>query len=99
MEKHEISIYLTEEMDPEYVISLVHEAVKYNSYILFRTKKFQLNAKSILSMLGFAAFLEGRVRIVAEGDDSLEAIKNLQAFLSPKCSETTSAAKIHSILK
>lgn len=38
MKKHEISVYLTKEMEPEYVISLVHEAIKFNSYILFQTK-------------------------------------------------------------
>ncbi|ASS90507.1 MAG: HPr family phosphocarrier protein [Bacillaceae bacterium] len=92
MKKHEISVYLTKEMEPEYVISLVHEAIKFNSYILFQTKKLQLNAKSVLSMLGFSAFLEGHVVISAEGEDSLEAVKNLQDFLSPKCSKATSLA-------
>lgn len=57
--------------------TLCREAMKFSSYITFKHKEGEYNAKSVLSVLGACVKKGDTINIFCDGDDEQEALEAL----------------------
>ena len=60
---------------------VVQKANDFNSTIFLEKDEDRVNAKSIMGVMMLAAGEGSRIKIIAEGEDELEAVKTISALL------------------
>jgi len=60
----------------------VQTASKFKSHIELKTGTKTINAKSIMGMFALSTFDGGSITIVANGEDEVQAVDELAAFLT-----------------
>lgn len=61
---------------------LCKEAMKYKSFITFQYGQGSANAKSVLSVLGLCVKCGDEITIFCEGEDEIEALRNLVTVIN-----------------
>lgn len=60
---------------------LVQKANAFSSSIHIEMQNVRVNVKSIMGMMSLTMTNGGKLRLVADGEDEIEALDELQAFL------------------
>ena len=60
---------------------VVQKANDFNSTIFLEKDEERVNAKSIMGVMMLAAGEGSKIKIIAEGEDELEAVKTISALL------------------
>ena len=77
-----IKVNTTSVYEPRALAELVGLANKYTSHILLAMGSRQVNAKSIMGIMGLGLDVDKDIVIRAEGEDEAQAIAEIEAFLT-----------------
>jgi phosphotransferase system HPr (HPr) family protein len=80
--KKEITVKTTSVYEPRALAELVGLANNYSSRVLLIMEKRQINAKSIMGIMGLGLDVDKVITIDAEGTDEAEAILAIENFLT-----------------
>ena len=84
MIKKEITIQLDSGLDTRPVALLVQVASQFRSDIHLESGSARVNAKSIMGMMTLGLVTGEEVTVTANGDDELEAMDQIEAYLTKK---------------
>ena len=84
MIKKEITIQLDSGLDTRPVALLVQVASQFRSDIHLESGSVRVNAKSIMGMMTLGLVTGEEVTVTANGDDELEAMDQIEAYLTKK---------------
>ena len=82
MIKQEITIQIPEGLEARPVALLVQVASQYDSRIYVEIGDKKVNAKSIMGMMTLGLSAGESVIVSAEGNDEMDAIENIEKYLS-----------------
>lgn len=80
--KKEITVKTTSVYDPRSLAELVGLANGFSSRIMLIMENRQINAKSIMGIMGIGLDVDKVITIEAEGEDAAEAILAVDNFLT-----------------
>jgi phosphotransferase system HPr (HPr) family protein len=80
--KKEITVKTTSVYEPRALAELVGLANNYSSRVLLIMENRQINAKSIMGIMGLGLDVDKVITIDAEGTDEAEAILAIENFLT-----------------
>ena len=80
--RKDIVVQMENPMEPTPIAHLIQLANRFSSQIYFEMGSQKVNAKSIMGMMNLVLTEGSNVTIYAEGEDSQEAIAELEQFLS-----------------
>lgn len=82
MTEKSITIQLTEGLQARPVAMLVQVASQHESSVYIEAEGKKVNAKSIMGMMSLALGTGETVKVIAEGADEKEAIRDIEEYLS-----------------
>ncbi|MCD7813796.1 MAG: HPr family phosphocarrier protein [Lachnospiraceae bacterium] len=82
MTKKEITIQLPSGLEARPIAMLVQVASQYESEIHLESNGRNVNAKSIMGMMTLGLDTGDKVLVTADGADELEAVNNIEEYLS-----------------
>ncbi|MCD8075871.1 MAG: HPr family phosphocarrier protein [Lachnospiraceae bacterium] len=82
MTKKEITIQLPSGLEARPIAMLVQVASQYESEIHLESNGRNVNAKSIMGMMTLGLDTGDKVLVTADGTDELEAVNNIEEYLS-----------------
>lgn len=62
-------------------------ATRFQSTIIIRYKKYEINAKSILNVMALAASHGSELELTIEGEDETQAMKQIEQLISNRFGE------------
>ena len=77
-----IKVNTTSVYEPRALAELVGLANQYTSHIMLSMDDRQVNAKSIMGIMGIGLDVDKEITICAKGEDEIQAIAALEAFLT-----------------
>ena len=80
--RKEITVKTTSVYEPRSLAELVGLANNFSSRIMLIMENRQINAKSIMGIMGLGLDVDKVITIEAEGEDAAESILALENFLS-----------------
>lgn len=82
MTEKSITIQLTEGLQARPVAMLVQVASQHESSVYIEAEGKKVNAKSIMGMMSLALGTGETVKVIAEGADEKEAVRDIEEYLS-----------------
>ena len=76
-----ITIQLSEGLEARPIALLVQEASQYSSTVYIEFEEKQVNAKSIMGMMGLRLSPGDKITVVADGKDEEKAAEGIENFL------------------
>lgn len=80
--RKEITVKTTSVYDARHLAEFVGLANNYVSTIVLSMGNYQVNAKSIMGIMGFGLDVDKKITIEAVGEDAKEAIEAMEQFLT-----------------
>lgn len=87
MMQKKITIALPEEQQAMAVAVTVQKANKYESRIYIECRGTKVNAKSIVGMMSLGAANGNEIMVYADGTDEIQAVLELEKYLTGKTME------------